>query len=335
MTRTLWFSYSIPVVMMDGPEPLQGPYNHTWHLIRMFREQCAARGWRFEYRQLDDLAPHDFGPDDIVIGHPWYPDGFVNRAIYADPGPRYKIIMQPYTPGMFQPAETARQIEMMERSDHTIAITGPYWWDTWQDGPYGPLQHKCSQLELAITPALHPYLKRKWNPPGQRAFLALGNDKWYKGAREVAELARVSGIFLGHCGNAGPEVFEHVANMKQYGWVDFTPSAIQALVDEYDFFITMGREDANPYTLFEASAWGLAVACTKESGYWPGQPFLELRLDDMPFNLDQIHRLQHMPELDLRRRSREVADYITSTYTWERFKDTVWRRVLEVIGERD
>lgn len=326
MVKTLWFAYSLgPLASLDADEPRNAPYVITWHLGRFLREKAASLGFEFRYVNLDDLGDYSIGSDDIVIGHTWYPDGFVNRAL--DSAARLKFVLQPYSEGMVAETERAWIKGLFAKADHLFLITGPEWWRRMPSGPYAEWQAKATRLDMAINTAVHPYLKTRWNPPGKRGFLAIGSDIPAKGIDLVAQLAQMGGCRLLYYGNADASRFEHVPQAIIDSGAEFTPDVIASLCRDYDFFLSMSRYDANPTTLLETTAWGLVAACTPESGYSPYEPFMELRLDDMPFNLEQIDRLQTMPDYDLRQRSERLRHYVEDCHRWTTFCETVWRGI--------
>lgn len=246
----------------------------------------------------------------------------MHQALDADV--RAKFILQPYTAHMVSEGDVERNRAIFAKADHLFLITGQYHWDTMPDSPYADWQERATRVDMAVDPAMHPHSKRTWNKAGKRGFLAIGVDRPYKGLDKVAELARISGIRLGYFGDPKTHVFDDVPNLIKYGGTDFTPQIMRKICDEYDFFITMGRYDANPTTLLEAACWGLIPLCTKESGYWPRQPFDELRLDDMAFNWEQVECWQNANETDLWRISQALRAKVAAHYTWERFCTSIW-----------
>lgn len=321
---TLWFSYSMLAHQtFDTPEPGNSPYTISYHVGRMLRQRAAEHGYTFRYVNLDDPAHYTIGPDDIVIGHPWYTrNGFIEHA-FAQPC-KAKIVVQPYAD--FMVGEDAIDLlhALWQAADALLLITGPYWWGTMPATPYADYQAKATRLDMAVNADKHPMLKRWWGKPGKRAVLLLGHDMHFKGLDASAELARVAGFKVGHYGSATHEMFRHVPQATLHGGKAFDTPTIQQIVDTYDLFITMGRHDPNPTTLLETACWGLVGACTPQSGYWPEQPFAELRHGDMAFNLEQIDWLQHASDYDLRQRAATVRQYVEDCHSWQRFTDTVW-----------
>lgn len=322
----LYFSYSmLSGHTLDSPEFINSPYSLTWNVGRFLRQKAADIGYDFEYRNLDDTRPVEFGPDDIAVGHTWFDGGFMHQALDADI--RAALILQPYSACMVSEHHIPMVLDLWGKADHLLLITGPYWWDTMKSTPYAPLQAKATRLDMAVNAAAHPYMKRRWNKPGKRGFLAIGTSSPAKGMDLIAELARTAGFKLGVYGDVHSDIFQHVPQVKVYGGVDFRPERIQAICDEYDFFLSLARCDANPTTLLETMCWGLVGACNCESGYWEEEPFEELQLNDLASNWKQIDRLQSMSEHELQGLSIEGRLIAEQGYTWERFCNNVWAAV--------
>lgn len=321
---TLWFSYST-VYGIDGPEPPNSPYTITHHLGRFLRERAAQLGYAFEYRNLDTDQVDTLGADDIVIGHTWYPDGWMNRAL--DSKANIKLVIQPYSPGMVAESERPWIKALFAKADRLLLITGPYWFDAMPDGPFAEWHGKTTRLDMAINPVMHPHSKTKWGAPGKRRCLAMGSDIPAKGLDLVADLARIGGFHLGYYGNAPIGRFEHVPQFSHYGGAVFTPDKQAEITAEYDLFISLARSDANPTSLLETASWGMLPLCNVQSGYYPDKPFMELRTDDLPFNLEKIDSLQTMPEYQLKQLAAQVRQDVIEHHTWQRFCETVWSEV--------
>jgi hypothetical protein len=157
--------------------------------------------------------------------------------------------------------------------------------------------------------------------------MCIGYDNPVKGIDLIANLAQVGGLRLGVFGHMQP--IQHVAQCTMHGGVHFTPENVRWLCKDYDFYLSMGRFDANPTALNETACWGLIGACTVGSGYWPEQPFVELRQDDMLFNLEQIDRLQTMDESELNARSKRLRQVQEERYGWEAWLNQVWEQIQQ------
>jgi hypothetical protein len=323
---TFWFSYST-IHGIDGIEPPNSPYVITWNLGRYLRERVTALGYEFRYVNLDDTSDYDIGADDVVLAHAWHPEGFLTKTL--DKPVKARFLIQPYQHDIVGVNESWWIKRIVDQCDHFFAITGKYWYDTMHEGLYGDWEHKTTRLDMAINPALHPHSKRKWNPQGKRAFLAIGADIPYKGLDMIAELARVGGFKVGYYGAAPLERFAHVPQFIHYGGRDFTPDVQAMIANEYDAFISLAYGDANPTTLLETACWGMLPMCNTLSGYWPDDPFLELRKGDMLHNLKMIDYVQEAPEYALRQRAAAIRDRVVCEHGWDTFVETVWSEVAK------
>lgn len=319
---TLWFSYSLPGGSLDIEEPLNSPYTISYHVGRFLRHKAAEIGYDFQYVNLDDTTPRVFSSDDIAIGHCWWDGGFMHQALNAPI--KNKFILQPYSHGMVSPGDVGMVHDLFNKADHLFFITGKHWHTTMQDGPFAAFWGMTTRLDMAVNTSVHQHKKMHWNKPGERAICVIGNDIPVKGFRHVAELARVSGVRLGHFGSARPGTFDHVPCMTLHGGMLFTPENIAKVCANYDALVVLADSDANPTVLLEAAAWGLRVYCNREAGYLPGQPFHELRLGDLSFNVAQMRRFQQMDEYELRRDSEVLRQTIEREYTWQVFTWRLW-----------
>lgn len=332
VVTTIWFSYSQREAdSFDGDEPLRSPYHHTYHIGRMLRQKAQERGWGFEYRNLNDTEPVTIGPDDIVIGHPWF-DGntFIEQAFNQEC--RAKFVLQPYTERMVGPEAEPLLHQMWTQADHLFLNTGPFWFDTMSDSPYAQYKDKATRLDNQVNPALHPYSKRSWGEPGKRGILAIGYSNMIKGLDKVEELARVAGLRLLHLGTVEDGFFDNVPQCTSMPGMEFTARNISWICDNYDAFISMARFDANPTSLLETACWGLLGCCTKQSGYWPNEPFIELRLDDLAFNLDMIDWIQRAPAAELQARAETIRTRVIEQHPIEARLAKIWDKMAEFIA---
>ena len=332
MVTTLWFCYSLrPDETLDSPEPIRSPYHLSWHMGRFLRSKAQERGWGFEYRNLNDTSPVTIGADDIVIGHPWF-DGntFIEQAF--NHACRAKFVLQPYTERMVGAEAEPLLHQMWTQADHLFLNTGPFWFDTMDNSPYAQYKDKATRLDNQVNPALHPHSKRSWNEPGKRGMLAIGYSNMIKGLDKVEEVARVAGLRMLHLGTVDDGFFDNVPQCTSISGMEFTPQNIDWICKHYDFFFAMGRFDANPTSLLETSCWGLLAACTKESGYWPDEPFIELRLDDLAHNLDIVDWLQRAPSAELQARAEIICTRVIEQHSIEARLTKIWDKMLEFIA---
>lgn len=333
MVTTLWFSYSFPdYLTLDSPEPNRSPYHHTWHVGRMLRQQAQGKGWGFEYRNLFDERPVEIGLEDIVIGHAWFTgNSFMEQA--SQQPCRARFIMQPYTEKMVGDEALESLHFQWSAADWLFLNTGSYWFDRMPESDYARYADKATRVDNVVNPALHPHSKRQWHEAGKRVGLCIGYNNPVKGVDLVADLARTAGFKLVTLGLSDTTLFQHVPQLVMMDGMNFTPENITWLCQEVDFFLTMGRFDANPTTLLETSCWGLLACCTEQCGYYANQPFIELRLDDMVHNWDVIDWIQHAPQAELSDRANVIRQQVIAGHSIQTRLDTMWNKICEVLGE--
>lgn len=323
----LWFCYSFPADLdLDGAPSRNAPYTISHTVGRYLRDRARERGWAFEAVDLTNGTIVE--PDDIIIGHPWYPTGFMTSNIAFC---RNSFVLQPYTRNFVSPTEEWWVKIYLDFAKHIFFVTGEYWFDGIPASPYADFAHKMTRLDMAVSADVHPFSKRTWNPVGKRAALCIGNDTPAQNWAEVAELARTTGLKLGYCGNADPAIFEHVGNFKHFGGTIFDEATIAALCKEYDALICLHRESANPTVLLESAAWGLIPFCTEQAGYYANRPFMELRLGDLDFNWGQVDRLQSAPEAWLRARAQATRTLVEQQYNWSVFVNKLWSGIEQCL----
>lgn len=286
-----------------GSWPFRAPLSITHHLYQALKALGRVR--LYDWRERTRIAP-DSG--DVLIGHPYPrdPASVWNRACLAG-GFKARLALTPVHHGM---PEICIGLEpYLPHVDRLLGITGPYWWDTWEQGPLAHWKPKMTPVDMAIDVAHYPRVKRRFNPPGRRKFLFIGNGEPYKGAHLVSILF---GLTEHHCVWIGAD--RPFAHLDPRPAVTLSGAAIERLADECDVFLTMGVSDANPTTILEAMAWGFPVACTPQSGYHRIDELTPLSTTDMRHNLAALERFQSAPEAELviladRARARVERDY--------------------------
>ena len=325
----LWFSYSFPPGMtLDSPEPNRSPYHHTWHLGRFLRDKARELGYEFEYVNLDSTDPVTIGEDDICIYHAWFTEGCFSLQVTEQPC-KAKFIVQPYTEQMVGKEALPLLHKQWGHADHLFLNTGPWWFDRLPRSDYAHYYEKSTRLDNTVNPDLHPFSKTKWNEAGKRGFFTIGYDNPIKGMDKVEELARVGGLRLLHLGNVSDGFWQHVPQATSMSGLEFMPHTIEWLCEHYDFFITMGRFDANPTALSETALWGLIPCCTPQCGYYPNEPFIGLDLDDLVHNLDIVEWLQYAPAPELVHHQHRIREHVLEQHRFDTRIKTIWDKITE------
>jgi glycosyltransferase involved in cell wall biosynthesis len=308
-------------VRTDG-WPSYAPISITKHVYNALRSNFDTV--LYDYKERGIIRG---GKDDILIGHP---DPSDMRSIWNDSCEHGEFAARvAMFPIHHASAEIGAPVDRyIPRVDAIWGITGPYWYDTWDNSPLAHWKPKITRVDMAIDVRYFPRVKKRFNPTGRRKFLFIGNSSPCKGVHLLSILfglaKRHQCVWIGGLGN-----FPNLDNRN--GFVSFTPDFMAHLAEECDFLITMGVSDANPTTILEAMAWGFPVCCTPQSGYYNMREIEELSTTDMQHNVAVLDRLQQAPEEELRDRADTARSLVETSYTWERFNDTLLTELRTVM----
>jgi hypothetical protein len=279
-------------------------------------QALRARGRTLLYDWTERVPVRATG-QDVLVGHPYPGDGARawNRAcLEAKAGVRIALL-----PLSHRMAEANAFLDpYVARVDAILGIMGPYWWETWRQGPFAHWAEKITPLDMAIDVARFPRVKGTFNPPGRRTFLYLGGEGAQKGTHLLSILF---GLARRHrcvwVGTGRP-----IPNVEHRGFAALTPGYVRRLFEECDVLVTMGVSDANPTTILEAMAWGLPVCCTPESGYHRMPELTSLSTTDMAHNLAVLDRMQDAPEAELLAQADLARRRVEADFGWDRFLAT-------------
>jgi hypothetical protein len=263
-------------------------------------------GWRDQVR----IVP---GPGDVLIGHPhWRRDSVFDVSV-KQPGFARRILMAPYADDLRQVAYYDRH---MEHCDLFLAITGNYWFDRIEAAQIRRWKPKMRHMDLAVNRSYFPFVKTRFNPPGERKFVYIGHTAHNKNIGYLSQLqqqcddADISWVGRGR---------KKIPGLHVRGFMDFADPAARAAIAEFDFMITVGAMDANPTTILESMAWGLIPVVTMQSGYESRAGIVNVPLDDVPGAQAVFHRLQACTDAELLAMQRLGQDAIDDHYRWDRF----------------
>lgn len=304
--------------------PFRAPLSITHHVLQALRTLGPVK--LYDWSERLAIRPE---PGDILIGHPYPgdPSRVWNRACLHG-GFKACLALVPVHHGM--PEICLNMEDYISRCDHLLGITGPYWWDTWEQGAFAHWKQRMTPVDMAINIQNYPRVKVRFNPPGRRKFLFIGNGAPYKGAHLLSLLF---GLAIDqHCVWVGAD--RNLPNLERRPAMSLTGDSLKALVEENDFFVTMGVSDANPTTILEAMAWGLPVACTPQSGYdCRHLPELHtMSTTDMALNMEVLRRLQRAPDVELLAAADRARAQVERDYTFDHFTRTVLEAVKSFGG---
>jgi glycosyltransferase involved in cell wall biosynthesis len=295
-----------------GAWPQRAPVTITARLYEALRARAPTR--LYDWTERVEVPA---GPGDVLLGHP-HPDARSawNRACLEQRA-GVRIALLPLSHRM---AEANAFLDpYVPRLDAILGIMGPYWWETWREGPFAHWADKITPVDMAIDVARFPRVKRGFNPPGRRTFLYLGGEGPQKGTHLLSILF---GQARGHrCVWVGTG--HGLPHLEHRGFAELTPAYVRRLAEECDVVVTMGVSDANPTTILEAMAWGFPVCATPESGYHRTPELTLLSTTDMAHNLRVLARMQEAPEAELVALADGARRRVEAEYGWDRFLATV------------
>ena len=272
-----------------------------------------ARDYAVRYYDWRDRSVIEARAGDVLLGHPHRRRGTVFTASLRDPNFARRILIQPYAPDMRQNSYTNQSIDAC---DLFLTITGNHWFERIGESDFARWRPKMRHMDLAVNRAHFPLLKARFNPPGKRRFVYIGNTAHLKNTGYLSRLrAQCRGADISWVGRGK----RRIVGVPAHGFVDFSKPQAQDLIRQFDFMITVGSLDPNPTTILESMSWGLVPVCTPQSGY-DGRPgIVNLPLDDVGGAQAVFDRLQQMDDVALRQLQAEGQAQLDSYYNWDRF----------------
>lgn len=295
----------------------RGPRIATpWAIGRKLTEHLSSR-FTVVQHDLDADYHIDPQPGDILLGHSASAPWTVFRRSVVRPGWKRKLLLQPFAPGDSRHGFWLPGV--VRHCDLFLAITGRHWMEALPRTHMAHLAPKIVHLDLAVDRSDFPRVKTRWNPPGRRRFLYIGNWPWYKNLGFLNDLAgRFPQCDFSWFGPV-PKRSGRFPHLRQLGVRDFSQVEARAEIATFDFMITLGSADANPTTILESMAWGLLPVCTPESGYSGYRGIPNIPLDDLDAGVAMIERLQSCAEADLDAMRYDNDAQLDGHFTWSRF----------------
>ena len=316
--------------LIPWQHPIRAPHSITYNLIRAIR----ARGYQIRLYSFYEHTVAPMRSGDIFIGQPLPGEGMgVTRAAYDDrqsvtsrtirefPSERNFIIM-PYAHDA-QYSTFAKELiqENNKGGGGVVFIGGKIWERDWETrSPLASLQplRKVHVTSMGIDPVEYPPVKKKFNAKGKRRYLYIGHTAWYKNTVELERIAeRMPEYEFAHIGGGEVKGWKKLSNFAV-----LTPEYMSQLAERYDVFVNVSTADPQATTIVEQMCFGLAIACTPETGYeYP--TFITLSTGDTEKNVQNLLALQSEKEENLLFRAQENRRIVQESHGWNQFTEKV------------
>jgi len=302
------------------PSPIYAPYCITYYLANRLCSQFDVKVYDW-----NETCRFTASKSDIILCHPKViveKNGKITldfesiswRALSEASGAR-KILFMPYVPGaddLWLPQALAAA------NGEMVAITGLVWMKDFAAGPTSQLTKRFLRLDMGIEGQDYPRVKTTFNPPGKRKFLYIGHTADYKNTQMLEGIAATLPKFEG--GHIG---FGRIAGWKHLGsQIDLTPESMRVLAKEYDIFVSVSTGDAQATTILEQICFGLAIACTPETGY-TFESLYRLDCKDLDLNVKILSELQRASEGQLLKHCEDNLRHVVEFHNWKDFADRV------------
>jgi glycosyltransferase involved in cell wall biosynthesis len=334
--RNFLSNHGVPVGLLSNRQPTEADFG-LWPV------QSPSENTRNIYKALSKKTPTllyhltekvhcRFKPDDIFIGHPYFPH---LEGRYGVTEMAFKERIRPNKLCLITPLHCDIKIKtdhinkeflddvdkLIPSADILFSIMGEYWWDQWDLSPYAHWKSKMVRLDMAVDASRYPRIKKSFNLSGKRGYLYIGNSSDpRKGVDFLSQIMdRLKDYPKGWVGS-GPDIpnVPRISDGRQ-----LTPKFMAAIAKKYDFFISPSIADPNPTTILESMAWGFPVVCTPQSGYYEAPYRRNIYLNDMAKSVRVLTELQYADESVLLKMADEAREIVVTDYNWDRFTSTI------------
>lgn len=304
--------------------PVRAPHSISYNLLHALKEKSEVRFYSMYEKGVIKL-----GPNDILLGSPVPvghfstsprsntddPESIVSRTIRENPQGK-KFLILPYANDV---GYVGWVKELAQLADGLVLISGTPWTEDLEHTPLGDLRSgRALPVTMRIDSDAYPVVKTSFNPQGKRKYLYIGHNAWYKNVAELERLAELIPRFSGgHIGGGAVRGWKKIAD-----FAEFTPAFMAEIAREYDIFVTTSTADPQATTVLEQMCFGLAVACTRETGY-EYDSITRLMPHDTAHNVRELMALQDTPEETLLARARQNREYAVRFHHWNEFSESI------------
>ena len=311
--------------------PVQSPYENTRNLYCALSERMPTLLY-----DLTERVYCKFHADDIFLGHPYFPHleggyGVTEMSVKQKIRPRILALITPLHCDVeintyhINKAFLDDVDKLLPSADMLFGIMGEFWWDQWDHSPYAHWKKKMIRLDMAVDTLRYPRIKKRFNRPGKRGYLYIGNSSDpRKGADFLSRMmAQLSDYPRGWIGS-GPDI-PNVPRIAQ--GTQLTPAFMSEVAEKYDIFISPSVADPNPTTILESMAWGFPVVCTPQSGYYQTSYRKNIYLDNIDQSVNVLRDMQYLEEAKLMLMADKARDVVVADYSWDKFTSSITNNI--------
>lgn len=275
----------------------------------------------YQWTSFEKIIPKK---NDILIGHA-HPNPMTCFRRSLD-SKKWKSVnlLQPYNEDLYQLAYLNK---IIDKCDRFFAICGEYWFDRIKNSAFKSWQSKMIRVDMGISENDYPILKNEFNTKGKRKFLYIGNDyKFNNFAKNLKYLEKIITYY-------GPEYFgvagnKKIENVKFHGWLDFKNKKTKKVLKDYDFYIIVSKNDANPTTILESMSWGLIPFCTKECGYYNTESIINLPINSYFSAIEILKKYQLIDQEKLFEIQSKNFELIKNRFNWQNICKLIFDEVF-------
>lgn len=295
---------TVHLVYVKNKKIIQNPYPIGNHLYDELKKKFKVKFYRWDIAYK--IKPNK---NDILIGHPHPNPMTVFRLSMKNEQWKKIIIMQPYTTNINQ---VGYLFKVLPHCHKFIAICGKYWFKKARFSYFKKWLPIMVQHDMAINSRDYPFLKKNFNKKNKRKFLYIGNDSVEKNLDYLKYLANSSNP------NNFSTIGAKIVGLKNYGYCDLKKKKSKKIISNYDFLIMTSKFDANPTVILEAISFGLIPVVTHECGFSNIKGVINLKLNNLDYNLKLINKLQTLSEKKLKLIQKNGMK-IVKTSNWKNF----------------
>lgn len=312
---------------------IRSPYCITRHLYKYLQQRAEVVYYEWSSGSVINTCKND-----VVIGHPnYHPNTPIVKFFNSNQECRVKCTIHPFH--SLRVDDNFPFDPLVRTADAYFAICGQYWYDTIGGTAFSHWKEKMVRLDMAVNKDEFPFVRTKFNPPGQRKLVYIGSSTPHKNLNFMTQvMQKLPNVTLHWYGGDGGHPLSRLPNVKAIGATGvfqnivsgINPKMAKVIVDETDIFINTSISDANPTTLLETTAWGCIGACTPQSGYYNDPMFEELSLNDIDRTIATIKKLLYEPSEVLMQKAIANRRIIEENYNWDVFCNKVWTKLKEL-----